>query len=423
MTDVKKGALPPGAPTAGAREATASQAGQKLLKAHNAAGKQARSSPKSEYQRPHRVHTGREARIAAERHHAAEMEEEARRLAQLALDPNAAAAALEEKEHEKRIEGLNFDEERKKKGRQQQKDDDRDDREDAEEAVALGQAAAAKGFASAEGAGKYFQDLPPDRLGDQQLTDPNEMKRLLGPSARFAQHAMLLAEERLKEGATRDEAVAFLASLYLGVADRAYANKALREFGCGTGIIDLYPLEVMAHLLEHVPSFFTSVSKGRFFAAPKTGSFKGRTGEPIVLKYPAELRIRGFALKGGAKPGYVFEPVDPPGTYHLTFRTPGHFTVMVSAIAKNGAVMIEELDVDVTLGKADFDEAAAIKREKKHEADQAAEEARAAADPTTKPADPTTKPADPTTKPADPTTKPAEPAKKDDLKINFPRRI
>lgn len=403
LTDVKKGALPPGAPTPGATQASASQAGQKLLKAHNAAGKQAKSAPKSEFQRPHRVHTGHERRIAADRHHAAEMEDEARKNAQVGLDPNAGAQALEEKEHERRIEGLNFDEQRKKKGRQKKDDDERDDREDAEEAVALGQAAAAKGFASADGAGKYFQDLPPDRLGDQALTDPNEMKRALGPSARFAQHAMLLAEERLKTGIPRDEAVAFLASLYLGVGDRAYANKALREFGCGTGIIDLYPLEVMQHLLEHVPGFFSSVTKGHFFRAPKTGSYKGRTGEPIVLQYPADLRIRGFALKGGAKPGYVFEPIDPPGTYHLTFNTPGRFTVMVSAIAKNGAVMIEELDVEVALGKLSFDEAAAIRREKKHEAELAAEEARAAADPKA--------------------TEPATPAKKDDLKINFPRRI
>jgi hypothetical protein len=262
--------------------------------------------------------------------------------------------------------------------------------------VTLGQAAAEKGFAQKEGGGKYFQDMPDNRLGDLSLTNPNEMKRLLGPSVRFAQHAMLLAEDRLKSGNDRVNVIQFLAELYLGVADRAYALKALREFGTGTGIIDIYPLEVMTHLLENVPGFFTKVGKARFFTSNTTGVYKSETGKPIVLTYDPSLRIRGFALEGGPRPGYLFEPVGPPGTYHLTFSTPGSFKVMVSAISKQGGVAIDELAVEIEQGAGDIETAAAIQRERAHEA-----EPEDAAD----------------------SEEPAKESKKDDLTIHYPKRI
>jgi hypothetical protein len=397
LATVKKGG-PPGTnpPPANAQSQVASQVGSEILKARNAAGKQAKESPISPYMRPHRVHVGQERKIANERHHRAEMEEEARKHQVLDACALGGAQREEEEENNTRIQGLNFDEQRKKRGRQQREDGEQDDREDGEEAAALGQAAAQKGLAANEGAGKYFQDLPEDRMGDLSLTNPNEMKRVLGPSVRFAQHAMLLAEEQLKQGLPREEVVGFLAELYVGVADRAYAQKALREFGTGTGIIDLYPLEVMKHLLEHVPGYFTKVSKGRFFTSTK-GTYKGETGKPIVLTYDPALRIRGFALEGGPRPGYLFEPIDPPGTYHLTFQTPGRFRVLISAIAKNASVAIEELEVEIAQGTADMEEAAAIKRERANEAEQDAEDS----------------------SDSDAEKK----SKKDDLTIHFPKRI
>jgi hypothetical protein len=296
---------------------------------------------------------GQNIRIANARHHRAELEEEERRHHTVPLDSSGGSQA-EDVENDNRITGLNFDEERKKRGRQQSDDPEEEEgkEDDAEEAVALGQAAAAKGFATADGAGKYFQDLPEDRLGDLSLTNPDDMKRLLGPSVRFAQHAMLLAEDRLKSGMPRDEVVRFLAEFYLGVSDRAYANKALRDFGAGTGIIDVYPLEVFDQLLEHVPSFFTKVSRGRFLTSSTTGAYKGKAGAPLVLTYDPKLRLRGFALKGGDRPGYLLEPVDPPGTYHLVFQTPGTFTVLVSAIGKDGTVAIEEFRAEIVGGEA-----------------------------------------------------------------------
>jgi hypothetical protein len=373
------GPLPPQEPS----DAT-SRVGAEILKA--------KSAPKSEYMRPHRAHVSAERKAAESRHHAAQMEEEARK--GVFLEAQSGLSREEELEEQQRVQGLNFDDERKKRGRRQN-DENEDEPEDGEDAFALGKDAAQKGLGQNDGAGKYFQDLPDDRLGDLSLSNPNEMKRLLGPTVRFAQHAMLLAEERLKSGIARDEVIDFLASLYVGVADRAYAQKALREFGTGTGIIDIYPLELMNSLLENVPTFFNKVAKGRFFASSTTGKYKSVTGKPIVLTYDASLRIRGFALHGGPRPGYLFEPVDPPGTYHLTFQTPGEFKVLVSAISKNGAVAIEELQIEIAQGADASEEAAALKRERAH--DDAGE--------------------------VEPAAEPAKEGKKDDLTFHFPKRI
>lgn len=337
-------------------------------------------------------------RKAQDVYHRKELEEEARKHHVALADGPEQAQREEEVDEDYVLQGLNFDEQRKKRGRQQQQDDD-DEHEDAEDAVALGQAAAEKGFTQKEGGGKYFQDMPADRMGDLSLSNPNDMKRLLGPSVRFAQHAMLLAEDRMKSGSDRVQVIEFLASLYLGVADRAYALKALREFGTGTGIIDIYPLEVMKHLLENVPAFFTKIAKGRFFTANTSGVYRGETGKPIVLSYDPALRIRGFALDGGPRPGYLFEPVDPPGTYHLIFQTAGQYKVMVSAISKNGSVSIEELAVEIAQGTSSIEETAAIQRERAHELEAEAEGEAPSEDPSQKP------------------------AKKDDLTIHFPKRI
>jgi hypothetical protein len=390
-------------------------------KEHHAAGHQAKETPKGEYQHAHRVHTSAERNAALARKHAQELLDEAARDLHNneAFNQNQITTDFKE---EHKIQGLNFDEERKKRGRRQNQDDDQDQahEETPEEA-------AAKALGKKEGGGKYFQDMPEDRMGDVSLTNPDEMKRMLGPSVRFAQHAMLLAEARMKEGMPREEALQFLASLYLGVSDRDYARKALREFGPATGIMDLYPLELMKHLLEHVPSFITKISTAKFLVAQPKEAHKSETGQPIVLNYDAELRIRGFAIKGGGTPGYVFEPVDPPGTYHLTFATPGTFTVLLSALTKTGALMIEELEIEIVKGKdsLNFENNEAMKK-----AHDAVEELGAQAEPGQAAAStaPGATPGEGGAE-ASPGTAPpasAEPKKKkknQDLKFTIPRKI
>jgi hypothetical protein len=326
----------------------------------------AQHAPHAHYQRPHQAHVYRHVRVAGLRAQLRELEEEARRHHIFTQEGGADAKNPLATERHDRIEGLNFDERRKKKGKKQ-KDHDREHRDDQRDQDEGTEAQASKARATSDGRGKYFQDQPADRLGDLTLTDPDEVKRLLGPSVRFAQHTMLLAEARLKQGVPREEAIAYLAELYVGLSDREYALKALKDFGGGTGIIDLYPLEVMKHLLEHVPSFFTRVKTGRFLTSSSGGKYKGETGTPIVLTYDPRLRIRGFALHGGDRPGYLLEPVDPPGTYHLVLDSPGRFKVLLSAISKGGDVSIEEFEVEIVAGRRRLEEEATIQRERSHE--------------------------------------------------------
>ncbi len=308
------------------------------LRARNAAGRQAAESPIADYQRPHRAHVGREIRVATERKHAAELLEEAHKRAVGEQEAQQAAAEAHIDERH-RVTGLNFDDRRKKRGRQPQ-DQDEEEREQSEEE-------AARQLGMGTDKGKLFEDLPEDRIGDLSLVDSNEMKRVLGSPMRFAQHAMMLASQRQNDGAPREQAIEYLAQIYLGVTDRTYANKALRQFGAATGILDIYPAEVMHHLLAHAPSFLRKVQLGQFFAAVPKEGHKTQVGRPIVLSYDETLRIRGFALRGGGQPGYLFEPVDPPGTYHLSFAVAGTFQVSISALTKDGYLIIEDFEVVV----------------------------------------------------------------------------
>src|SRR5512145_2639632 len=162
--------------------------------ARNAAGKQAKATPKGKYQRPHRVHTEEEERISEFRHHQAVVEEEAHK--RHVLDSEASSQKDEEiEEDEYRVEGFTFDE-RKKKGKR--RDDEEDEDEDGETAAEAAQAAMKQGLVEQDGAGRYFQDVPVDRLGDPTLLNANEMKRVLSATSRFAQHAMLLAQAKVE---------------------------------------------------------------------------------------------------------------------------------------------------------------------------------------------------------------------------------
>ncbi len=320
------------------------------------------------------------------RHHATDLEEEVRR--NLALEGDNTAKREEELKKQEKLKRVSWGDERKKRGRR-----DQDDTEDGEEAAKAAEDAKAAGLTGADGAGKYFQEVPEDRMGDLSLHDPNEMKRILGPSARFAQHAMLLAQNQMDSSMSRAEALQYLAGLYSSVSDRKYANKALREFGAVTGILDIYPLEVVDNLMENVPGFFSKLQRGTFLSSTGPQGYDAKTGETISLAYPEDLRIRGFAIRGGQRPGYLLEPTDDLGTYKLVFLSPGRFEVLISAIAKDGRVLLEEFECRIKQGKA-AEGLAALDRERVLDAESPAN-----------------------------APKEKKKSKRDDLTLNFRRRI
>jgi hypothetical protein len=193
-----------------------------------------------------------------------------------------------------------------------------------------------------------FHTPAADRMGDPELLDPEAIKRELGPPVRFAQHVMILADQRLQAGAPRADAIAFMAGFYLGVRDLDYARRALREFGPASGILDIYPLELVDHLLGRAPEFLRV--ERRAFLGIDGGRLVVRAGEATLLRYPAELRLRGFAIQGGDRPGYRLEPGEARGTHELAFDRPGRFTVLVSAIGPDSATWMETLAVEVQPG-------------------------------------------------------------------------
>jgi hypothetical protein len=285
-----------------------------------------------------------DAKYVAEFNALNEAADEARRR-QIQNQPSAQTdgqAPTKDKKKDPAIAPLSLDEDRRR--RQKQKDDD--DRESHDDEGENAGQDAAKKLGIASGAGRYFQPAPNDRLGDPALTDPNEIKRLLGPPVRFAQHAMLLAESKREDGMDRASSIRFLASLYLGCADREYAQRALRDFGCATGIIDLYPLEVVDEILRTARSFLVGTRRSSFFALGLARPLEMRVDEPLVLHHDPSLKMRGFAIKGGGRIGYMFEPIDPPGTYRLSIGSPGRYTLFVSAV-REALTLVDVLDVDV----------------------------------------------------------------------------
>jgi hypothetical protein len=193
---------------------------------------------------------------------------------------------------------------------------------------------------------------PTAEPGDLRLTDPELARRALVTPHAYAKHCMILAEAfRRATGATRSEGVAYLARLFLALADPQFGRAALRELGPATGIVDLYPLELLEHVIDLYPGFVPKVARGRFVQRdpPELESFAFATDTPLALTYKAELKVRGFAVVGGARPGYRFEP-SGEGTYTLRIDTPGRYTCAVSCLSRTGQVVIDRLELRVRAG-------------------------------------------------------------------------
>lgn len=192
--------------------------------------------------------------------------------------------------------------------------------------------------------------------GDLSVLDPSEIERRFRDPVAYAKHAMLIAEAfRASTGATRAEGIDYLARLMLAPSDRALARSAFRELGPATGIVDLYPLEVLAHAVETYPGH---LPKAGFGSLVRNGGERRRelvtdTRTPIELEYSPDLRIRAFALVGGGRPGYRLDPGDAPGTHLLSFDSPGRFEILISGATRAGYTIIDRLWATVHRAKGD----------------------------------------------------------------------
>jgi hypothetical protein len=174
-----------------------------------------------------------------------------------------------------------------------------------------------------------------DRIGDP--TVDAEAIRQMG-SLIAARHLMALLARKTREG-DRKSVIEEVGALLLGLEDAQLARRLLFTMSEVGRIVDVYPLEVLVHLLEKAPEFLSGLSFGSVVLNKKeleSRSFEA--GELIVLKVPLALRMRGFAISGGGSPGYVLVP-GPPAEYHLEVHTAGRFALLLRGeIRKAGVV-------------------------------------------------------------------------------------
>lgn len=163
------------------------------------------------------------------------------------------------------------------------------------------------------------------RLGDPNL-DADTMRGL--NSSLLAEHLMiLLANKRARQ--KRTQVLAEIGDLILGLNQKERINKILALMPQVGRIVDIYPLEILAYLLEQAPEIM-SKHEFRHFVRNRDELLASRfdVGEPIELRVPVALKMRGFALSGGGNPGYAFAP-GPPGVYWLEFGGVGSFELLL----------------------------------------------------------------------------------------------
>ncbi len=199
-----------------------------------------------------------------------------------------------------------------------------------------------------------FEDDRGPQPGEPGLTDPDAIQRALGAPLAYAKHVMILGEAfRRATGATREEAIDYLATMFVAPRDRGFGLAALKEFGPSTGILDVYPLEVLGRVIARHPGLLPKVGFGQLFVdlPSRERPLETDTDTPLRLRYPGHVKVRGFALEGGGRPGYSFAPDAEEGAYVLHIQAPGHFTVLVSALTRSGHTLIDRLHVRVRPGR------------------------------------------------------------------------
>ncbi|MCB9654630.1 MAG: hypothetical protein H6729_10930 [Deltaproteobacteria bacterium] len=197
-----------------------------------------------------------------------------------------------------------------------------------------------------------FESRSEAEPGDLRLTDVKTARNAFPSPLAYARHAVVLAAKfRQSTGATREEALEYLTRLFVALDDPPFTRQALRAFGPDTGIIDLYPLEVFERVLLRFPGLLHKTGFGRVAYVDAPGDerpYRLRRGMAQTIRYNRNLKLRGFAIRGGGRPGYRFAPI--PGTddaVSLTIERHGNYAIMLSAITRTGFTIIDRVDIRV----------------------------------------------------------------------------
>jgi hypothetical protein len=163
------------------------------------------------------------------------------------------------------------------------------------------------------------------RIGDESVTARELMS--MG-SLVAARHLMVLLAKKRK-GLERRRIIEDVGNLLIEINQAQVVRRLLLEMTDAGRIVDIYPLEVLAYVLEQrsdlVPGFdFGAIVQNK--AEIEAGVFE--VDETISIKVPLSLKMRGFALEGGGAPGYFFGP-GAPAEYHLEIGEPGAYCLLL----------------------------------------------------------------------------------------------
>ena len=155
---------------------------------------------------------------------------------------------------------------------------------------------------------------------------PTDVEALGTPRA--TAHVVRLYDAWTLAGLAREEAVDKAAAFLAGFHSVTNIRKVLAELE-SKPIRDVYPLEVLMRMLEERPELLPGVRRGSVLGPLEEKSVLA--GHAAVLSVPTDMRIKSFALLGGARPGYEFQPHKDEDKYTLLVDTPGEHTFALLA--------------------------------------------------------------------------------------------
>jgi hypothetical protein len=184
------------------------------------------------------------------------------------------------------------------------------------------------------------------QLGSEDFFDPEldpEQIELLG--LRAASHMVRMYDHWMIGGADRYETIDNAARVLAKFSSTQNVRRVLNELESAP-IRDIYPLEVMYHMLENMPDTIEGMSEAPL--VQNADQFRGGNhvfaGHAFKVHLPANMRIKAFALMGGDRPGYEFFPSPKEGVYSMTVDTPGtyEFALMGVPTKRVGRIIKED---------------------------------------------------------------------------------
>lgn len=159
---------------------------------------------------------------------------------------------------------------------------------------------------------------------------PGDAERL--GQLRCAAHLIRLYDHWTLHDVGREESIERATNWLGGFGRVDSVRKVLFELE-SKPIRDIYPLEVMLHLLERSPEKLPGVVRGQVIsAAPALQEGRMFPGHAVQLPVPPNTRLKSFALLGGERPGYEFFPSKKDGLYTLQIDTPGEWELALFAV-------------------------------------------------------------------------------------------